>query len=199
MADLLPVTTADDITIRQLGTADWPALKAVRLAALADAPEAFASTLAREEGYTGERWQGWMSSTAGTFGAFAADGPAAAPAHLIRGVAAILVQAAREPAGSGGPAAGGAEWYLISMWVSPGLRGTGVAGRLVEAVCEHAAAGGADRIFLWVTDVNARAGAFYARLGFTPTGRRQLVRPEDPGHWETELARDLQRPGQPAS
>jgi hypothetical protein len=44
---------------------------------------------------------------------------------------------------------------------------------------------------LWVTEVNARARAFYRRLGFVSTGRRQLVRLEEPDHWEEQLVRRL--------
>ena len=41
---------------------------------------------------------------------------------------------------------------------------------------------------LWVTEVNDRARAFYRKFGFQPTGTRQLVRPDEPDHWEEELA-----------
>ncbi len=70
-------------------------------------------------------------------------------------------------------------------------RGQGVADRLVEAVCEQARQAGAGTVTLWVTEVNDRARAFYRRLGFAPTGARQLVWPEEPDHWEEELARRL--------
>jgi ribosomal protein S18 acetylase RimI-like enzyme len=74
------------------------------------------------------------------------------------------------------------------MWVAPGCRGQGLADRLVEAVREQALQAGARTVTLWVTEVNDRARAFYRRLGFAPTGGRQLVRPEEPDHWEEELA-----------
>jgi ribosomal protein S18 acetylase RimI-like enzyme len=176
---------ADDVVIRRLEPADWLALKAVRLAALADAPEAFASTLAREQGYSEQRWREWLDSTAATFGAFTAAEPDSAPAARIGGIAAAFVRP--RPAGGDGDT----DWHLISMWVSPGLRGTGVASGLVDAVCAQARRSGADQVSLWVTDVNERARAFYERLGFTPTGRRQPVRPDEPDHWETELAQRL--------
>jgi ribosomal protein S18 acetylase RimI-like enzyme len=173
-----------DIVVRRLEAADWPALKAVRLAALADSPEAFASTLEREREYTGGRWQEWLTSTAATFGVFRAGGPDRPDEARIAGMAA-----ARERPRPVQPD-GSREWYLMSVWVSPDLRGTAAATRLVDAVREQARRSGADRIRLWVTDGNGRAKAFYARLGFEPTGRHQLV-PEQPDHWETELAQGL--------
>jgi ribosomal protein S18 acetylase RimI-like enzyme len=66
-----------------------------------------------------------------------------------------------------------------------------VADRLVAAVCERAATAGAPAVSLWVTEVNTRARAFYRRLAFVPTGRRQPVRPEEPDHWEEEMVRRL--------
>jgi ribosomal protein S18 acetylase RimI-like enzyme len=82
-------------------------------------------------------------------------------------------------------------WHLVSMWVSPGLRGSGVAGRLVAAVCDLAAARGAGQVALWVAEANERARALYLRHGFRPTGERGLVRPAEPDHWEERMVRDL--------
>ena len=82
-------------------------------------------------------------------------------------------------------------WHLVSMWVSPQARGRGIADELAGAVSGCARADGAGRLTLWVTDVNTRARAFYQRMGFRSTGRRQLVRPEEPDQWEQELALDL--------
>jgi GNAT superfamily N-acetyltransferase len=167
-----------------LEPADWPVLKAARLAALADAPEAFASTLEHERDYTDERWQEWLASTVATFGAFRAGeerGPAEA---RIAGMAAARLR--RRP----GQPEEYDEWRLMSVWLSRDLRGTGVATRLVDAVREQAHRSGAGVLSLWVTDANERARAFYERLGFEPTGRHQLM-PEQPDHWETELAMPL--------
>ncbi len=75
-------------------------------------------------------------------------------------------------------------------WRRP-ARGQGVADQLVEAVCGLARQSGAASVTLWVTEVNDRARAFYRRLGFAPTGGRQLVRPEEPEHFEEELSRRL--------
>jgi GNAT superfamily N-acetyltransferase len=156
--------------VRRLEEADWAALRAARLAALAEAPYAFSSTLAREQDFGEAVWRD-RTRTGAVFAAW--SGPA------IVGLA------------TGRSADDGPGWDLVGMWVSPDWRGTGVADRLVGAVCQQARQAGAGRISLWVTEVNQRARALYARLGFAPTGARQRVRPDEPDHWELELARDL--------
>jgi len=159
------------VRIRLLAAADWASLRAARLAALAEAPSAFASTLGREEAFTEETWRS-RAGSGRTFSAWRGG--------VIVGLATALPPEAHRP-----------EWHLVGMWVDPRERGRGVADQLVEAVCTQASESDADVVSLWVTEVNSRARAFYRRLGFTPTGRRQLVRPEEPDHWEEELARRL--------
>ncbi len=150
--------------IRQLTCDDWAQLRTARLAALAEAPYAFSSTLAREQQFSEQRWRE-RAGRGSTFAAWDED--------AIVGLATGLDM--------------GRGWALVGMWVSPKVRGKGVADRLVTAVCELAGESGATSVTLWVTEVNGRARAFYRRLGFVPTGSRQLVRPEEPDHWEEEL------------
>jgi len=164
------------IVVRQLTAGDWAQLRAARLAALAEAPYAFASTLAREQDFADEVWRS-RAGSGGTFGAW--------QGATIVGLATGLPPDAVPPAGSA------AAWHLVGMWVAPACRGEGVADQLVDAVCELARQSGAASVTLWVTDVNGRARAFYRRLGFAPTGGRQLVRPEEPDHFEEELSRRL--------
>jgi ribosomal protein S18 acetylase RimI-like enzyme len=171
-------------TVRKLTEADWAALRATRLAALADAPYAFASTLERELAFTEETWRGRLApaNIAAHFGAddaAAASNGAAAP---LAGLAALL----REP-----DAARPERWQLVSMWVNPRARGQGLADRLITAVCEQARAEGAAEIGLWVTLRNDRARAFYRRCGFQATGEQALVRPEEPSLWEERMVRSL--------
>jgi len=163
------IKAAGGSEIRRLVAADWAVLRQVRLAALADTPYAFSSTLERELSLDERQWRAWIASAA-YFMAWR-DGQ---PAGLAAGL----------------PGAGDA-WRLVSMWVSPQARGSGIADGLVQAVCACAQASGAALISLWVTDVNARAWAFYRRMGFASTGARQLVRPQEPDHWEEQVARQL--------
>lgn len=177
--------------IRQAGPDDWAALRQVRLAALAEAPYAFSSTLDREterpEQFWRDRIAAWPQFIAWTGGE---------PAGLAGGFAEPVADDGNDGAtgpgsADGAPAGGRGGWHLVSMWVRPQARGLGIADELVAAVIACARADGAQRLTLWVTDVNARAMAFYQRMGFRSSGRRQLVRPEEPDHWEQEQVLDL--------
>jgi ribosomal protein S18 acetylase RimI-like enzyme len=158
-----------DAEIRRAETGDWEALRDIRLAALADAPYAFMATLAQEQEYDEPRWREWIAKAV-----FFLAWDDARPAGII---GAFVHD-------DGG-------WHVISMWVSPAARGTGLAGRLMDAVIGHIRAQGALRATLWVTDGNDRARAFYEKHGFRGTGNRQPVRPQTPDEWEEEMLRTL--------
>jgi GNAT superfamily N-acetyltransferase len=158
---------------------EWSAYRQARLAALADAPYAFSSTIDRELTFDERRWRERIESAA-TFLAWR-DGQ---PVGTATGLANSPGQDLSAPR----------SWQLVGMWVDPTARGSGVADRLVDAVARHARAEGASTLTLWVTEVNDRARAFYLRLGFRPTGVRDLVRPEEPDHWEELMVRDLSFP-----
>jgi ribosomal protein S18 acetylase RimI-like enzyme len=139
--------------IRPTTEDDWAALKAVRLAALLDAPTAFGVSHRSAAAYTEAQWREraavggtafWLAFDSG--GNSNGDG---------------------QPVGMVGAAVDGAGHYnLIGMWVAPGYRGAGAARLLVDAVKVHAAAGGHRRIVLDVAPDNARAARFYLNQGF---------------------------------
>src|ERR1019366_4890553 len=60
------------VVIRETVMDDWPALRDIRLAALADAPDAFASTYASEEGLHAADWRARIAS-GGSFLAYLPD------------------------------------------------------------------------------------------------------------------------------
>jgi GNAT superfamily N-acetyltransferase len=160
--------------VRRAGAEQWQVYRAVRLAALAEASYAFMSTLERERGYDDQLWRRRL-----------ATGPAVT-FLAWRGEQAVGTATGKPDNPAEEFSVPGA-WQLVGMWVSPAARGTGVASRLVDAIGEHARSAGAPALTLWVTQVNGRALAFYAREGFVPTGARQLVRPEEPDHWELQM------------
>jgi ribosomal protein S18 acetylase RimI-like enzyme len=135
------------IVIRATTGADWPALKATRLAALLDAPTAFGVSHASAAAYADADWQTRAIRTAQRTFLLAFDGD-----HPI-GIAAHVVSSAGES-------------NLIAMWVHPAYRGMAVAAGLVSAVKQHAVAGGHARLVLDVAPENARAAAFYQKQGF---------------------------------
>lgn len=164
----------DGVQIRRMEPGEWTTVRGVRLAALADAPEAFASTLDRELGFEEATWRERIAASP-WFLAWRDGEPV--------GLVAVVTQ---QPGGL----------HLVSMWVSPQVRGSGVADGLVAAVTAHARAAGVSTVTLWVATGNDRARGFYERMGFRPTGVRQTYQRADaPDLDEEELALDLAGPG----
>jgi GNAT superfamily N-acetyltransferase len=157
----------DDFHVRRAGAGDEAVLRALRIQALSEAPEAFGSTLDRELARSPSEWQRWLSPSA-TFFLDTASGP--------KGIAAGVPDA-------GDPAI----VYLMAMWVHPDLRGSGAADMLVEAVLAWAEGVGASAIRLDVIQGNDRARLLYERHQFGPTGQT-AVRSRD-GAIEVQMAR----------
>jgi ribosomal protein S18 acetylase RimI-like enzyme len=122
----------------------------LRLSALADAPDAFGSVLADWKDADQRRWRRRLLDV---------------PFNAVAVVDAVPVGQASgtDPDGSRRP-------ELISMWVAPQVRGTGVADALVRAVEEWAQRSGAVALRLSVRATNERAMRFYERSGFTASG-----------------------------
>ncbi len=149
-----------EVTVRRLRPDEWEALRHIRLRALADAPDAFGSTLAEEAARADDAWRDWAS-------------------RADRGI--VVAERAGRLVGlaSGGPAPGndGAAG-LYAMWVDPALRGSGVAADIVALVEDWARVAGYPAIGLGVTTTNQRAIALYERLGYADTGARHPLRAE---------------------
>ena len=136
------------VALHVLTADDWRAWREVRLQALAEAPDAFGSTLAEWQGAgdTEQRWRKRLGDVPFNVLAYIEDQPAGM----------VSVTALDE--------AGTAE--LISMWVAPFARGRGVGDALIEAVVVWAKRKGAHRVALDVVASNQRATALYRRNGF---------------------------------
>lgn len=137
----------NNIIIRPTDAADWPALKAARLAALLDAPTAFGASHASAARFSDADWQQRSVSTPQRTFFLAFDG------EQSIGLAAQVV-------------AGNGECHLIAMWVRQEYRGMAVASALVDAVKQCAVHNGHARLVLDVAQENARAAAFYQKQGF---------------------------------
>ncbi|MFE4513372.1 GNAT family N-acetyltransferase [Kitasatospora sp. NPDC056783] len=143
----MPDTAA--LTLRTLTAADWPLWRDLRLAALSEAPDAFKTGLADWNHGGEDRWR----------------------ARLLRPdahhVAAFL---GGSPVGLVGCLPGSPDGVreLRSLWVTPQVRGRGVADRLIEEVERWGRAVGGTTLRLAVLPGNEAALALYRRHGFVP-------------------------------
>lgn len=156
------------VVARRLTADEWETDRALRLAALAESPDAFASTLEQESRISGEEWRERVAGRV----RFAArlDGTDAGLAGLILG-----------PRGSTA--------ILVSVWVAPSARGQGVGDALVQAAVAHARENGATAVHLWVTSGNTPAESLYARNGFVHTSEVQPIDPATPSPTEFGMTR----------
>jgi ribosomal protein S18 acetylase RimI-like enzyme len=143
--------SAADLQIRLLTPADAASYRAIRLAGLKDAPEAFGSTFEAEV-VKPLAWFFDRLTASQILGAF--GGPD------LLGVAGFAVRDGEKEAHKG---------LLWGMYVRPEARGTGIAQRLVEAVVDFACPR-VELIQLSVVMGNEPARRLYARLGFVEYG-----------------------------
>lgn len=141
------------MTVRRVRSDEWRELRAVRLRALEDSPDAFASSLA-EETVRPDDW--WVEGTR-RLAWFVAEHDG----EVVGLVAGMPLEDTPE---------------VISMWVDPRHRGTGIADDLLAAVVAWARAEGAKALCLAVAQDNHRARRFYERAGFSSTRPGAVLR-----------------------
>lgn len=158
-----------DIIVRALTEEEWAQYRSVRLAALQESPEAFVASHAEEAAYDEDFWRTRMRRS-------------------VRLVAEID----GEPVGTASvgevDTEDGRHSELFGLWVSPALRGKGIATQLVRAGAQSAAGSGKSHLYYWVGTENGRAVAFASGFGFRPTDLRRPVRVESEEDGEEEIA-----------
>ena len=142
------------LDIKLLAPEEWRLLKATRLRALRDSPDAFVSKHDVEVLRTDAQWRQLLA---------AATWAVAVEAGAVIGIAALF------------PGHGGGEPHIESIWVAPTHRQLGVFRALLGALVERERRNGAHDLALWVLEHNYDAQAVYSRLGFVPTGERQAL------------------------
>jgi ribosomal protein S18 acetylase RimI-like enzyme len=149
--------------IRTFAAYEWPIYKELRLRALADSPDAFGSTLAKEEMRTDAEWAARLNNN----GSSTLDLP-------------VLAEFEGKPAGmcwgrieEDEPEAAS----LYQMWVDPDHRCMGVGKLLLDAVIDWAEANNAKTLDLGVTWGDTPAVRLYTRAGFEPLGELHQFRP----------------------
>jgi ribosomal protein S18 acetylase RimI-like enzyme len=153
------------LDVRRIQADEALHLREIRLAALADTPEAFTTTHAEMVDQPVAFWADRVTTNA--------SGDAAATL-IAEDVGLWLgMVAAYHP----DPDDGAVE--LVSMWVAPDGRRSGAGRALVDSVLEWARQIGAPSVGLWVMRGNDPAIALYERCGFVIDADHQPI-PDDP-------------------
>jgi GNAT superfamily N-acetyltransferase len=156
------------LQVARLTPADWREYRAIRLAALAEAPFAFGSTLAGEQRLREPEWRARLA-----------------------GRAQFVVRWRERAIGTAAGLLDGDGAELVSLWVDPTWRGRGVGDLLVQAFLDWARHQGHREVRLWVGVDNCPAERLYARHGFVRTGATQPVIPTNPTRLEFAMVRAL--------
>lgn len=150
------------IELREIGPDDGAAFRAIRLRALADAPDAFGGTLADSERYPDVYWRERTTS----------DGPT------------VIVFDGDRPVAMGGLShqQGEADSVVWGMWTAPEARGHGHAARILRHLLErHRPECG---VSLHVAEHNHGARRLYVAQGFESTGDWSPLRAGSPVRME---------------
>jgi len=162
-----PGRRTDKVAIRRIRSAEWETHRVLRLRSLSTDPLAFASTFARETGFSEDVWRQRTSrgASSSTDALFVAE---AAKSELVGMAVVALVDGV---------------WHVFAMWVEPRYRGRGVGGKLLDAslawfrsVAPH------QTIRLDVNPRQAEAVRLYESRGFRRAGE-----PSPLGHTEGEV------------
>jgi GNAT superfamily N-acetyltransferase len=155
--------------VRRVTPGDAAALRRLRLEALHSDPTAFGSSYAQEAAWPMDRWRAWAAASA------AGDDQSLYVAETPGGDLVGLAAAYRQESHP-------RSLRLVSMWVAPGQRGTGLGRRLTRAVVDWAENVDADELTLWVVETNRVAAQLYRSAGFVPTDVAQPL----PSHPELQ-------------
>jgi ribosomal protein S18 acetylase RimI-like enzyme len=164
------------LTLEPLSTRLATHLKTVRLRALRDTPSAFSSTYAQESLLSEAEWlqraAKWSNGSSSACFLAMDEG---APCGIIAG----YFDEHNPPRPN-----------VVSMWVAPELRRTGLGTQLMNEVQRWAQTRGASELRLMVTNNNAKAISFYERCGFVFTGTAGPYA-NDPALLECEMVKLL--------
>lgn len=162
--------------VRRIAPGEGQLLREVRLAALCDAPDAFASGFDEESRWPARVWETKAAERAS--GCADANFVAESEGRVVGLVGAYRSEAEPQTV------------ELVSMWVAPEARGAGIGAQLVEKVVEWATVTGAARVALWVVRGNEPATVLYERAGFVRTGDTDVLA-SNPCHEELRMVRVL--------
>ncbi|MEV5339010.1 GNAT family N-acetyltransferase [Streptomyces sp. NPDC052676] len=165
------VVDADEtFVVRAVRAEEWPAAKALRLAALRD-PVAHLAFLETYETALDRPDSFWRERTAGV--ADGSDGArqiiAEGPDGVWAGTVTVLVEEAGTTDWAGFPVER-RQGHVVGVFVRPEYRGRGLTERIFGAALAWCRQIGLERVRLIVHADNGRAQGFYRKIGFEPSG-----------------------------
>jgi predicted GNAT family acetyltransferase len=134
-------------TLRRLGPDDWADFRDIRLRSLADSPDAFGSTLEREQAFSEDDWRRRLGG----------------PVYVVDDPRPVSVGGIFDNAGTP---------HVWGMWTDPDHRGRGHARMILGALIPPGSPAQLD-----VNVTNGDARAVYERYGFVGTGEVEPLRP----------------------
>ena len=149
-------------TVRRFAANEWRVYRALRLQALRDAPDAFGSTLAREEAFPDVEWIQRLERGAGS--------PMDFP---------LIVEDASRPIGLAWARIDPGDNEVVELyqvWVDPAYRGRGVGRLVIDSALDWARSAGVRQVVLSVALGPGSALEFYRRLGFIEFGAPEPLR-----------------------
>jgi ribosomal protein S18 acetylase RimI-like enzyme len=155
------------VTVTRFAPQQWLVYRALRLASLAESPDAFGAQLSEQQDWPETLWK--MRLEAGIFSEDACpllaqcDG---GPAGLIWG----------KVEGAAASKDHGPDVHVYQVWVAPAYRGNGVGKALLDAVIDWARAKNARAIHLSVALGAKSATRLYQRAGFIAIGKPHPLR-----------------------
>jgi predicted GNAT family acetyltransferase len=133
--------------LRRLTPDDWADFRDIRLRSLADSPDAFGSSVEREQAFTEDDWRQRLTG----------------PVYVVDDPHPVAVGGIFDNNGIG---------QVWGMWTEPAHRGHGHARRILDALTPlHS------RVQLHVNITNGDARTVYERYGFAGTGEIEPLRP----------------------
>ncbi|MGJ7551230.1 GNAT family N-acetyltransferase [Pseudomonas alloputida] len=151
------------VFVRPLEASEWQVYRNLRLRALHDSQDAFASQYEGEAVREDSDWAARVSAAAKSTGA-----------------EVLIAFQQTEPCGllwCKSSAAEPAVVELFQMWVDPAFRGFGAGRALLDAAIAWAHRRGAERVCLGVTIAQSAAMHLYQSSGFCPVGEPEPLRP----------------------
>lgn len=150
------------VIYRTLLPEEWETYRELRLAALAESPDAFGSTLAAEQTRSPAQWRDRLAAAQASGG----DLPLVA---LMEELAVGLVWGKVD-------ATDAALINVFQMWVAPAQRARGIGKALLGQVIAWAESINAKALQLGVTCGDTAANHLYASMGFRPIGSTEPLR-----------------------